>query len=119
MLITDGKRAVEIKITITDPSYARPRDITEDLIITDEFKYLSHANIWHVKNIDHCVDQATQIGKLDLELKISPIEPKCFTVSQLINICYLADKEMRSSVSGKEFMYAWIKETAIEMLSGK
>lgn len=132
MLITDGKKVVEIEIRTIEDDYQRGQDITKNLIIDDGYEYNRDLDMWIIDDVDYCVSQVKDMmdGKgdwadddpiLDAELTINPITQKSddFTVSQLIIIFNLA-REKSFNVESYDAIeqYLQIAETAESILLG-
>ena len=134
MLITDGRKVVEIEIRTIEDDYTRGQDITQDLIIDDGYTHnrLVVADIWIIDDVDYCISQVKDMmdGKgdwtdegpiLDAELTINPITQKTddFSAHQLITIIQLA-REKSFKVESYEAMeqYVEIAEIAESILLG-
>lgn len=132
MLITDGRKVVEIEIRTIEDDYTRGQDITEDLIIDDDWTYNRDLDMWIIDDVDYCISQVKDMmdGKgdwtdedpiLDAELTINPITQKTddFSVLQLITIIQLA-REKSFKVESYEAMgqYLEIAEIAESILLG-
>lgn len=132
MLITDGKKVVEIEIRTIEDDFSRGQDITADLIIDDGWDYNRDLDMWIIGDVDYCISQVKDLmdGKgdwadedpiLDAELTINPINQKTddFSVLQLITICQLA-REKSFKVESYEAMeqYLEIAEIAESILLG-
>lgn len=106
MLITDGRKVVEIEIRAMEDDYRKGQEITGDLIIDDGYEYNRDLDMWIIDDVDYCISQVKDMmdGKgdwaddgpiLDADLTINPITQKTvdFTVLQLITINQLAREE--------------------------
>lgn len=132
MLITDGKKVVEIEIRAMEDDYRKGQDITENLIIDDGYEYNRDLDMWIIGDVDYCVSQVKDMMNgegdwaddgpiLDADLTINPITQKSddFTVSQLITIFQLA-REKSLKVESYEAMEEYLKiaEIAESILLG-
>ena len=134
MLITDGRKVVEIEIRTTGKNGRNvPRDITAQLILNDEWRHDNIIGMWIIDDVDYCISQVKDImnGKgdwtnedliSDAELTINPITQKTndFSVSQLIGICHLARNQIVNySITAEELdMYTEIEDIATSILLG-
>ena len=95
MLITDGRKVVEIEIRAIEDDYRKGQDITKDLILDDGYTYDRVTDMWIIGDVDFCVEQVKDMmdGKgdwaddgqiLDAELTINLINSKTdeFSVAQ-------------------------------------
>lgn len=133
MLITDGKKVVEIEIrNVSQDPYHLWQDITQDLILDDGYKYDRVIDMWIIRDVDFCVEQVKDMvhGKgdwkddgaiEDVELTINPINSKTddFSVAELMTICHLArDKAIGAKSVVDMNMYTDIEDIAMSMLLG-
>lgn len=133
MLITDGRKVVEIVIKAMDKdTYRLGQDITEDLILDDGYKHDEVTDMWVIGNVDFCIEQVKDMvygqgdwlydGPMeDVDLTINPIRQKAedFTPDQLMAICHLAREAMLKAETLPEMdMYTEIECTAMSMLLG-
>lgn len=132
MLITDGRKVVEIEIRAIEDDYRRGQDITEDLIIDDGYTYNRDLDMWIIGDVDFCVEQVKDMvdgqgdwlydGPMtDVELTINPIRQKSedFTPEQLMLICKLAREAMLKAKTLPEMdMYTEIEDIATSILLG-
>lgn len=133
MLITDGKKVVEIEIrNVSQDPYHLWQDITQDLILDDGYKYDRVIDMWIIQDVDFCVEQVKDMvyGKgewkddgpiTDVELTINQINSKTddFSVDELITICHLArDKAIAAKSLEDMNMYTGIEDIAMSMLLG-
>lgn len=132
MLITDGRKVVEIEIRAMEDDYRKGQDITGDLIIDDGYEYNRDLDMWIIGDVDYCISQVKDMMNgegdwaddgpiLDADLTINPITQKTddFSVSQLITIFQLA-REKSFEVESYEAMeeYLEIAEIAESILLG-
>lgn len=133
MLITDGRKVVEIVIKAMDKdTYRLGQDITADLIIDSGWKHDETTDMWVIGNVDFCVEQVKDMvdgqgdwlydGPMDdVDLTINPIRQKSedFTPAQLLAICHLAREAMLKAKDLPEMdMYTEIEDTAMSILLG-
>lgn len=132
MLITDGRKVVEIEIRTIEDDFRRGQDITKDLIIDDDYTYNRVIDMWIIDDVDYCISQVKDMmdGKgdfadedpiLDAELTINPITQKTddFSVLQLIAIIQLArEKAVKTESYEVEQQYFKIAEIAESILLG-
>ena len=132
MLITDGRKVVEIEIRTIEDDFRRGQDITADLIIDDDYTYNRDLDMWIIGDVDYCITQVKDMmdGKgdwadedpiLDAELTINPITQKTndFSVLQLIVIFQLArEKSFKTESYEAMEQYLKIAEIAESILLG-
>lgn len=132
MLITDGRKVVEIEIRAMEDDYRKGQDITGDLIIDDGYEYNRDLDMWIIDDVDYCVEQVKDMvdgqgdwlydGPMEnVDLTINPIRQKSedFTPAQLLAICHLAREAMLKAKDLPEMdMYTEIEDTAMSILLG-
>lgn len=133
MLITDGRKVVEIEIrAIDNETYRRGQDITADMIVDNGWKHDEVTDMWIIGDVDFCVEQVKDMvdGKgdwlddgpmEDVELTINPIRLKSedFTPCQLMLICQLAREAMLKAKTFPEmYICTDIEDIAMSILLG-
>lgn len=132
MLITDGRKVVEIEIRTIEDDYTRVQDTIEDLIIDDAYTYNRDIDMWIIDDVDYSITQVKDMmdGKgdwtdegpiLDAELTINPITQKTndFSVLHLITIIQLArEKSFKTESYEAMKQYLEIAEIAESILLG-
>ena len=133
MLITDGRKVVEIEIrAIDNETYRRGQDITGDMIVDSGWKHDEVTDMWIIGDVDFCVEQVKDMvygqgdwlddGPMeDVDLTINPIRLKSedFMPGQLIAICQLAREAMLKAKTFPEmYLYTEIEDIAMSILLG-